>query len=171
MNEPAVIQHRSDNAVGRNHRAKWGVSCGQSFGHGKDIGRDAPMFGGEIFAGTAGTGHDLVIDQKDAVLIANFADPVIVAVGRNQCPGRCPANRFHDEAKDGFGTLFEDFSLKHVGIFDAAFMVRQIIAIQITGRGGDFRLINHHRCKGRMHRCIAGQGQRAQCRTMIAWKP
>ncbi len=69
------------------------------------------MFGSEIFASAPGTRHDLVIDQKNAVLITDFANAGIVAVGRDQRAGRSSANRFHDETKNGFRALFEYFGL------------------------------------------------------------
>ena len=42
----------------------------------------------EIAAGTAGSAHHFVVDQEDAVLVADLADARIIAVGRDERAAR-----------------------------------------------------------------------------------
>ena len=64
----------------------------------------------------ADAAHDLVVDQQDAVAVADLADARIVAVGRDQRVGRRAADRLHDEGDDALRPLGEDLLLQHVGI-------------------------------------------------------
>lgn len=69
--------------IGSNeHRAERSVAAGNSLPGEDDVGLDAPMLGGEWFAGATDAGHHLVGDEKNAALAANFGNSRGVAFGR-----------------------------------------------------------------------------------------
>lgn len=103
------------------------------------------MFGGEEFTGAARAGHDLVIDQQHAELVADFADAAVIAVGRDQRAGGGAADGLHDEGKHGVGALGEDLVAQEVGVFEAARLFREVVAVEIGGGGGDLGHPAQHR--------------------------
>lgn len=48
-----------------------------------------------------GPGHHLVMDQQDAVTLADFAYALEIAVGWDERGGRGAADRLHDKGKYG----------------------------------------------------------------------
>ena len=53
-------------------RAQWSVSAGETLGGDQDVGRNVPVFDGEVPSGAAHAGHDFVGDQQDAMAAADF---------------------------------------------------------------------------------------------------
>ena len=65
-------------------RAQRQVAGSESLGHADQVGNDFPVIDGEPFARAAEAGHDFVGDHQDAVLVAELANALQVAIGRNQ---------------------------------------------------------------------------------------
>ena len=64
--------------------AQLDVRRSQALGDGHEIGLDAPDVHGEPLAGAAEAAHDLIGDEHDAVLVADVAHALHVAVGRDE---------------------------------------------------------------------------------------
>ena len=97
-----------DHAAHR-HRAR-----GDALGEGDHVGHDAVALGREGVAEPAEAGDDLVEDQQDAVLVADRAQPLQVALGRGQHAGRA-RHRLDDHGGDGRGVVQRDDALELVG--------------------------------------------------------
>ncbi|MNL13046.1 hypothetical protein D3C87_1339350 [compost metagenome] len=128
------------------------------------------MIAAEEFPGAAGAAHDLVMDQEDAVFVADFADASVVAVRRDQRTGRGTADRLHDEGKHAFRAFGLYPVFQHVGILDAALLHRQVIAIEIGCWRRYFRHFPHHRRERIGESRITGDRQRAERAAMIGRK-
>ena len=80
------------------------VGARDRLGRGDHVGLDAVVLQREPGARTAEAGDDLVVDQQDVVLVAEFAQPREVAVGGDVYP----AGALHglgDDRRDGVGAL------------------------------------------------------------------
>ena len=97
-----------DHAAHR-HRAR-----GDALGEGDHVGHHAVALGGEGVAEPAEAGDDLVEDQQDAVLVADRAQPLQIALGRRQHAGRA-RHRLDDDGGDGRGVVQRDDALELVG--------------------------------------------------------
>ena len=115
----------------------------------------------------ADAAHHLVVDEQDAVAVADLADARIVAVGRHQRVGRRAADRLHDEGDDAVRPLGEDLLLQHVGISEAALVHRQVVAVAIGGRRRHRRHHPHLVGESVGQHAVAGDGQRAEGAAMI----
>ena len=111
----------------------------------------------------ADAAHHLVMDEQDAVSVADFADARIVAVGRHQRVGRGAADRLHDEGDDALRSLGEDLLLQHVGIVDAALFHREVVAVAIGGR--------RRHCRHQPHlvgeRCRSASSNTSNCSCLL----
>ena len=87
---------------------------GDALGEGQDVGRDAEALGGEGMAEAAEAGDDLVEDQQDAVLVADLAQALEIALGRRQHAGRA-GHRLDDDRGDGRGVMQRHETLELVG--------------------------------------------------------
>ena len=91
------------------HRAERYVGTREALGHRDEIGHDVPVIHAEPPAGAAESRHDLVADQQDAVLVAQRAHALQVAVGRNE-DAVGAADGLEDERRDVFRALeLDDF--------------------------------------------------------------
>src|SRR5208337_5319515 len=70
--------------IGNKHGAEGKVAARQAFGAAHNIRTDAVMLRGKPFAGAAESTHDFVVDQQNAVFIAEGAEFRIVIVGWNE---------------------------------------------------------------------------------------
>src|SRR6266699_2565162 len=70
--------------VRNNHHTERKITARETLGAGHDVGANAVMLRGEPFAGAAKSAHDFVVDQKDAVFVAEGAEFWIVIVRRNE---------------------------------------------------------------------------------------
>ena len=93
------------------HRHRAG---GDALGEGDHVGHDAVAFGGEGVAEAAEAGDDLVEDQQDAVLVADRAQPLEIALRRRQHAGRA-GHRLDDHRGDGRGVVQRDEPVEFVG--------------------------------------------------------
>ena len=93
---------------------------GDALGEGDHVGHDAVALGGEGVAEAAEAGDDLVEDQQDAVLVADRAQPLQIALGRRQHAGRA-RHRLDDHGGDGRGVVQRDDALEFVGEMRAPF--------------------------------------------------
>ena len=99
---------RHDHAAHR-HGAR-----GHALGEGDHVGDDAVALGGEGVAEPAEAGDDLVEDQQDAVLVADLAQALEIALGRRQHAGRA-RHRLDDDGGDRRGVVQRDDALEIVG--------------------------------------------------------
>ena len=88
------------NMLAHQHRTHRYGSIGQPFGERHDIGDDAEAFGGEAVTEAAEAGDDLIEYQQNAVLIADFAQALEIALGRQNDAGRT-SHRFDDHSGNG----------------------------------------------------------------------
>ena len=77
-------------------------------------GDDAVALGGEGMAEPAEAGDDFVEDQQDAVLVADRAQALQIALGRRQHAGRA-RHRLDDHGGDGRGIVQRDEAVEFVG--------------------------------------------------------
>ena len=73
------------------HRAAGNGAVGDALGGRHQVGRDAEIIGRERRAEAAEAGDDLVEDQQDAVLVAEFAQALQIALRRRQHARSNPA--------------------------------------------------------------------------------
>ncbi len=81
-------EDRVVDAFGNGNRAHRLRGVGQRLGHRHDVGRDAEALCRERLTGAAEAGDHLVEHQQDAVLVADFPQPLEIALGRNEHAGR-----------------------------------------------------------------------------------
>ena len=101
-------------ALARQHAAHRHGAGGDALGEGDEVGRDAVAFGGKRIAHAAEAGDHFVEDQEDAVLVADLAQPLEVALRRRQHAGR-GRQRLDDDGGDGRGVVQTDDALQFVG--------------------------------------------------------
>ena len=106
------------NLAAGEHRAHRHGAVGDALGRRHQIGRDAEIIGGERRAEPAEAGDDFVEDQEDAVLVAQLAQPLQIALRRRQHAGRA-GDRLDDDGGDGFGAMQRHQPFEIVGEFGA----------------------------------------------------
>ena len=89
-------------------------AVGEALGAGDDVGHHAEILGGERGAEAAEAGDHFVEDEQDAVLVADRAQPLQIAPGRQQHAGRA-RDRLDDDGGDGGGVVQRDDALQLVG--------------------------------------------------------
>ena len=106
--------------LSHDHAAHRHAARGDALGEGDHVGDDAVAFGGEGMAEPAEAGDDLVEDQQDAVLVADRAQPLQIALRRRQHRGRA-RHRLDDDGGDGGVAVQRDDALQFVGEMRAPF--------------------------------------------------
>ncbi len=81
------------------------------------------MLDREVLAGAAPAIDDLVSNQQDAVLVADFAQPLPVGLGRN-LDTVCCRNRLGDDCGNRVRSLELDLSLERIGAGDVVRLAR-----------------------------------------------
>ena len=107
-------------ALAADHAAHRHDAGGHALGEGDHVGDDAVALGGEGVAEPAEAGDDLVEDQQDAVLVADRAQPLQIALRRRQHRGRA-GHRLDDDGGDGGVAVQRDDALQLVGQMRAPF--------------------------------------------------
>ena len=115
-------------------RAHRDGAVGDALGGQHDIRHDAEMIDGEGRAEAAEAGDDLVEDEQDAVLVADRAQLLEIALGRHQHAGGA-GDRLDDDRGDGRGVVQGDEALKLVGELGAmlGLAAREGVAGEIVG--------------------------------------
>ena len=106
------------NPAARKHRAHRNDTVGDPLGGGDEIWRDAEIIGGKGRAETAEPGDHLIEDQQDAVLVAQRAQALQIALRRDQHAGRT-GDRLDDDGGNGFSAVQRDQTLDVIGEFRA----------------------------------------------------
>ncbi len=96
---------------------------GDALGERDHVRDDAVALGRERGAQTAEAGDDLVEDQQDAVLVADLAQALEVALRRRQHAGRA-RHRLDDDGRDGGGVVQRDETVEIVGKMRAPLRAR-----------------------------------------------
>ncbi len=109
-----AVAQRVINALAAEHRAHRHDAVGDPLGHGDQVRHDVEVLGGEAAAQPAEAGDDLVEDQQDAVPVADFAQALQVALGRDQHAGG-PGHRLDDDRRDGLAAMQRAQPLQIVG--------------------------------------------------------
>ena len=125
------------------------------------------MIAAEEFSSATRAAHHLVMDEQDAVAVADFTDPGVIAVRPDERGGRRAADRLHDEGDHGFGIFGEDLLLQHVGVADAALFHGEIVTVAPCGGRRHRRHGPHHGRESLGQRVVAGDGKRAQSPAVI----
>ena len=115
-------------------RAHRDGAVGDALGGEHDIRRDAEIVDGEGRAEAAEAGDDLVEDQQDAVLVADLAQLLEIALGRDQHAGGA-GDRLDDDRGDGRGVVQGDQALQLVGELGAVLglAAREGVAGEVVG--------------------------------------
>ena len=129
-----VVDALAHQAAAHRHGAR-----GDALGEGQDIRRDTEALRGEGMAQAPEAGDDLVENQQDAVLVADLAEPLEIALGRRQHAGRT-GHRLDDDGGNGRSIVQRHHALEVVrqmrapfrlataeGLFLAVVGVRQVI--------------------------------------------
>ena len=95
------------------HGAHRDGSVGQALGRGHEIGRHGECQGGERFADAAEARDDFVEYQQDVMLVADLAQPLEVAHGR-QYHARRAGNRLDDDGRNGRRVMQRNQTLEFV---------------------------------------------------------
>ena len=99
------------------------VAGGDALGRGQDVGLDVEVLDAEPLAGPAPAGHDLVDDQQDAVLVAELAQALHVALRRDD-DAVGPHDRLHDDGGHALGVVVHELFLEHgQGLLPALLLV------------------------------------------------
>ena len=112
IGEPArkwLVLERVGDRLADADRAELYVGARESLRHRDHVGHDAPVLDRKPLAGPAEPAHDLVGDHQDAVLVAERAHALHVAVGRNE-DAVGAGHRLEDERGDRVRT----FELDHL---------------------------------------------------------
>ena len=125
--QPRLLQHRLEHHLRRlrvpvaaarqagllsGRQARRGL--GHALGEVQHVGHDAEIVRREVGAHAPEAGDDLVEDQQDAVLVADLAQPLQVALGRDQHAGRA-RDRLDDDGGDGRGVVQIDEAFERIG--------------------------------------------------------
>ncbi len=112
------------------HRAAGHGAVGDALGRRHQVRRHAEEVGGERRAEAAEAGDDLVEDQENAVLVADLAQALEIALRRRQHCGRA-RHRLDDDGGDRLGAVQSDQPLEIVGEFGA--VLRLILGESVAG--------------------------------------
>ena len=104
QNDSPSVDERVEDAVGGDHRAHRRVGGGEALGGRDEVGLVAVALGAEPLAEPAPGADDLVGDQQHAVLVADLADALEVALGRDEAAAGV-LDGLEDHARDRLGAL------------------------------------------------------------------
>ncbi len=107
-------EDRVVDALGYGNRAHRLRGVGQRLGHCHEVRRDAETLRREGLAGAAEAGDHLVEHQQDTVLVADFPQPLEIALGRNENAGRS-GDRLDEARGDVLRAVEIDEALQVVG--------------------------------------------------------
>ena len=158
QNGLAVGVERGEDAVGGDHGAHRRVGGGEALRGRDDVGLVAVAPGAEPVAEPAPGADDLVGDQQDAVLVADLADLLEVALGREEAAARV-LDGLEDHAGDGLRALPLDPLADRLGRVVGLRAVR--VRVGDVGGAGEQRL---ERAAGARE---PGRGQRAHGRAVV----
>ena len=104
MRRRVGVHHRVVNEVATDHAAQRNDAVGHRLGKVQHVGHHAVIVGAKVHAQAAKTGDDLVKNQQDAVLVANLAQALHIALGWD-VPASAARNRLHDHSGDVAGVV------------------------------------------------------------------
>ena len=96
--------HRVVQMASANHATERDHAIGHALGEVQHIGHDAKIVCGKVGAQAAKTGDDLVKNQQNAVLVANLAQTLQIAFGR-QVPASTARHRLHHDRCNVAGVM------------------------------------------------------------------
>src|SRR5262249_11967451 len=106
-------------------------AIGEAFAAADDVGCNAEGLGSEHRSGFPEAGDDFVVDEGDAMAVANAADDAEVLRRRGDDASGI-ADGFEQDAGDGVGVLVDDYVLDGAGGETVAFVpVREIRAVVV----------------------------------------
>lgn len=121
------------------------VAAGEAFASENDVGLDAPMIDGKIFAGATDAGHHFVGDEENVVLAANVGDAGQV-FGRRRGSTESGSRNWLDKKRgDFFRADGGDLLCEIVGAGDPAFRIMRIERTAIAVAGNDMAPILQER--------------------------
>ena len=100
--------------IGHQHRAHWHRAAGQALGGGDQVRGHPEALRGERLAHAPEAGDHLVEHQHDAVAVADGAQPLQIALRRQDHPGRA-GHRFDEHRGNGGGVVQGDQPFQVVG--------------------------------------------------------
>jgi hypothetical protein len=128
----------------RAHRDR---AVGEGLGHGDDVGHDREGVGGEGRTQPSETGDHLVEDEQDAMAVADRAEPLQIALRRDQRTGRT-CDRFDKDRRYCSAAIGIAVTLQVVGEFSAMLRLAAdegLVGIPGVAQHDD---IGHHHRKG-----------------------
>ncbi len=132
----ARLHHGVVDVAAHEGRAHGKCAVGEALGAGEDVGDHAPFLGGKARAQAAESGDHLVEDEEDAVLVAELAQALEVALGRRQHAGGA-RDRLDDHGRDGRSVVDIDDAQQLVGEVRAPRGLAAAVGLlgEIVGRG------------------------------------
>ena len=161
--------YRINDFLTGDHGAERSVSAGESLGSNKNVRLHVPMFDCEITSGTTHTRHHFIGNQEHAVAAAHFGDGLQISWRWNDGTQRRAADGLKDECSRpsvaGFdGTI--EFGCVLLPAVAAAVTAIKIATVAVGY--ADVCELPHHRQIDLPAALVAGNGQRAESRAVIA---
>ena len=158
---PALFVQRLGDLVADDHGAHRRVGGRDALGARDQVRRDAVARGGEPLADAPEAGDDLVGDQRDAVLVAQRAQPGPVAVGRHEAAAGV-LDRLGDQHRHGLRPGLDDRALDLVQQPRAQRGLVLGVGIAVAVGVGDPHDRDRRRAERLLHRPHAGERERAE---------
>ena len=156
-NESLPSHERLGDLVGGDHRAHRDVGRGQRLGRGDDVRLVAEALAAEVVAEAAPGADHLVGDQQHVVLVADLADPLEVAVRRDEAAAGV-LDRLEDHRGDGLRALEQDPLLDRVGRPERVAVVGPAVDVRVR----HVAAARSERLELRAQVGDAGRGERSQ---------
>lgn len=154
--------------VGRDeHCSQRSVAAGDSFAGENHVRLDAPMLNGEGLARAAEAGHDLVGDEQDVVLAADFGDPRGIALWRRGGAERCADNGFKNEGSSSVLRVGSEKGVEVVRAGELALRERFVKRTVVATAGSDVAPLGQQRRVRSAAGDIAADGHRAKGGAMV----
>ena len=109
-----TVHQPVEHVLAHEHAAHRHGRVGNALGHRHQIGDHAEFLGSKAGAEAAEAGDDLVEDQQDAVLVADLAQALQIALGRGQEAGGASAG-LDDDGGDVRGVVQADDAFQRIG--------------------------------------------------------
>ncbi len=115
--------------VADGNRTQRHVGRGEALRHRDEIGHDLPVIHREPLARAPQPGHDFVADEQDAVLVADLAQALQVAIGRDDDAVRA-GDRFEEEGSHGVRAFAHQHLLDLIEALAGEYFVAVALVIQ-----------------------------------------
>src|SRR3954471_5393933 len=165
-----AFQERSRDVVGHQHAAQRHVCRADALGEGDDVGADVVAGRSEPLAKPTEAADHLVGHQQHAVLVADRAHALVVALGRGEGAARV-LHRLHEHGGHRIGALLLDHVAQLVQQELRELLLTLTRGTAVAVGVGDVADTGQERLERRLQRVDAGQRQRAQGGAVVGDAP